>query len=71
MEEKQSEYDFLNFSKDLFIKKNITRDEEIQLSDNIIKIKKTGWKQNYNLLLTDKAMYNLRIKYIKHRIDYK
>ena len=40
MEEKQSEYDFLNFSKDMFIKKNITRDEEIQLSDNIIKIKK-------------------------------
>ena len=31
MDGKQSEYDFLNFSKKYNIKNNITREEEIQL----------------------------------------
>ena len=58
MEGKQSEYDFLNFTKDYSIKNNITRDEEIQFSDKVNKINKNGWKQGRNILLTDKAIYN-------------
>ena len=71
MEGKQSEYDFLNYSKDYSIKNNITRDEEIQFSDKISKINKNGWKQSRNLVLTDKAIYNLKNKQLKRRIDYK
>ena len=70
MEGKQSEYDFLNFTKDYSIKNNITRDEEIQFSDKVQKINKNGWKQSRNLVLTDKAIYNLKKKELKRRIDY-
>ena len=71
MEGKQSEYDFLNFTKDYTIKNNITRDEEIQFSDKVQKINKNGWKQGRNMLLTDKAIYNLKKTSLKRRIDYK
>ena len=62
MEGKQSEYDFLNFTKDFTIKNNVTREEEIQFSDTVQKINKNGWKQSRNLVLTDKAIYNLKKK---------
>ncbi len=71
MEGKQSEYDFLNLTKDYTIKNNITREEEIQFSDKIKKINKNGWKQDRNILLTDKAIYNLKKTSLKRRIDYK
>ena len=71
MEGKQSEYDFLNLTKDYSIKNNITREEEIQFSDKIKKINKNGWKQDRNILLTDKAIYNLKKTSLKRRIDYK
>ena len=70
MEGKQSEYDFLNFTKDFTIKNNVTREEEIQFSDTVQKINKNGWKQSRNLVLTDKAIYNLKKKELKRRIDY-
>lgn len=44
MEGKQSECDFLNFRKDFSTKNNITRDEEIQFSDKIQKIKRLETK---------------------------
>ena len=66
-----SEYDFLNFEKDNYIKTNITKDEEIQFSDKITKINKSGWKQGRYLLITDKAIYNLKSKTLKRRIVYK
>ena len=70
MEGKQSEYDFLNFTKDFTIKNNVTREEEVQFSDTVQKINKNGWKQSRNLVLTDKAIYNLKKKELKRRIDY-
>ena len=70
MEGKQSEYDFLNFTKDFTIKNNVTREEEIQFSDTVQKINKNGWKQSRNLVLTNKAIYNLKKKELKRRIDY-
>ena len=71
MEGKQSEYDFLKFSKDYKITNNITRDEEILFSDKVKKINKKGWNQDRNLILTDKAIYNLKKTALKRRIDYK
>ena len=40
MDRKQSESDFLNLTNDYSIKKNITRDEELQFSDKIQKVNK-------------------------------
>ena len=71
MDGKQSEYDFLKFSKDYKITNNITRDEEILFSDKVKKINKKGWNQDRNLILTDKAIYNLKKTALKRRIDYK
>ena len=71
MEGKQSEYDFLNFTKDYSIKNNITREEEIQFSDRIKKVNKNGWKQDINIIITDYAIYNLKKTNLKRRIDYK
>ena len=71
MEGKQSEYDFLNFTKDYSIKNNITREEEIQFSDRIKKVNKNGWKQDRNIIITDSAIYNLKKTNLKRRIDYK
>ena len=71
MEYWKIEYDFLKFAQDYSIKSNITREEEIQFSDTVQKINKNGWKQSRNLLLTNKAIYNLKKKDLKRRIDYK
>ena len=71
MEEKQSEYDFLNLSKNYSVKTNITRDEEIQFSDKIDKINKYSWKQERNIIITNKAIYNLKKFELKRRIDLK
>ena len=71
MEEKQSEYDFLNLWKDIAMKKNIIREEIIQFSDKIIKINKFGLKQDRNILITDKAIYNLKKNILKRRIDFR
>ena len=71
MEGKQSEYDFLSLTNDYSIKKNITRDEELQFSDKVQKINKNGWKQGRIMLLTDNAIYNLKKNSLKRRIDYK
>ena len=70
-EQLQSEYDFLNFSKDHYIKTNLTRDENIEFSDKIIKINKYGFKQERNIIITDKALYNLKKTALKRRIDLK
>ena len=71
MDRRQSQYDFLNLSKSYSIKNNITRDEEIQFSDKIYKVNKYGWKQERNIIITDKAIYNLKKNTLKRRIDFK
>ena len=69
MEQKQSEYDFLNLSKNYKIKTNITREEEIQFSDKIYKINKYSWNQERIIIITNKAIYNLKKETLKRRID--
>ena len=71
MEENKCEYDFLNLYKDKAFIKNIVREEIIQFSDKILKINKYGFKQERNILLTDKAIYNLKKLSLKRRIDFK
>ena len=71
MDGNQREYDFLNLWKDFTVKRNIIRDETIQFSDKILKINKFNFKQERNILLTDKAIYNLKKTSLKRRIDYK
>ena len=69
MKELQSEYDFLNFSKAHYITTNVTREESIQFSDKIIKINNYGFKQERNIIITDKGIYNLKKTALKRRID--
>ena len=71
MEGQQINYDFLNLSNNYSIKNNVTRDEEIQFSDEVEKINKYGLKQTRNMILTENAMYNLKKTTLKRRIDYK
>ena len=71
MDGKQSQYDFLNLSKSYSIKNNITREEEIEFSDKIYKVNKYGFKQERNIIITDKAIYNLKNNTLKRRIDFK
>jgi serum/glucocorticoid-regulated kinase 2 len=71
MEDVQSEYDFLNFSKDHYIKTNVTREEQIHFSDKILKKNKFGFNQERNIIITDKAIYNLKKNVLKRRIDLK
>ena len=66
-----SEYDFLNLWEDISLKKNIIREEIIQFSDKINKINRFGFKQERNILLTDKALYNLKKASLSRRIDYR
>ncbi len=71
MKEKQSEYDFLDLWKDISIKKDIIKEEIIKFSDKVMKINKYGFKQERNILVTDKAIYNLKKTSLKRRIDFK
>ena len=71
MKENQSEYDFLNLSQNYSVKTNITRDEEIQFSDKVSKNNRYNWWQERNLIITDKAIYNLKKLKLKRRIDFK
>ena len=48
-----------------------TRDEEIQFSDKIYKYNKYSWKQERNIIITNKAIYNLKKLTLKRRIDLK
>ena len=69
MKGKQSEYDFLNLSQNHSVKSNITREEEIQFSDKINKINKYNWTQERNIIITNRAIYNLKKLSLKRRID--
>jgi len=69
--EEQSEYDFLNYTKDHHINTSVTRGEKIEFSDKIIKINKYGFRQDRNIVITDKAVYNLKKTSLRRRIDLK
>ena len=66
--EKTNEYDYLLFDSDKEIKK-IIKDEIILFSDKLIKINNYGFNQERNIIITDKAVYNIKKKSLKRRID--
>ena len=53
--------DYLNFSKDKSLTK-IIKDEELLFTDKINKINRYGLTQERNILITNKAIYNLKKK---------
>jgi hypothetical protein len=53
--------DHLNFGKESAIK-SLIGDEELLLSDKLIKINRYGLSQERNILITNKAIYNLKKK---------
>mmetsp|Transcript_8359 Transcript_8359/g.8663 ORF Transcript_8359/g.8663 Transcript_8359/m.8663 type:complete len:485 (+) Transcript_8359:33-1487(+) len=60
--------DYLKLSNDSDIKK-IIRDEKLFYSDIITKINRYGMSQERNIVITSKAIYNLKKKELKRRID--
>jgi serum/glucocorticoid-regulated kinase 2 len=61
-------YDYLNFSKEENIFKLI-RNEKLIYSSKVIKINKFNFKQERNLLITNKAIYNLKNFDLKRRFE--
>ena len=59
--EDTSDKDFLNFKNEKNIK-SIIGDEKLLFSDKLIKINRYGLSQERNILITDKAIYNLKKK---------
>jgi hypothetical protein len=62
--------DFLDFFGDKSIK-SIIKDETIFFSDKLIKVNRYGINQERNILVTNLAIYNLKKKSLKRRIDVK
>ena len=53
--------DYLNFKKESVLK-SIIGEEELLFSDKLIKINRYGLSQERNILITNKAIYNLKKK---------
>ena len=53
--------DYLNFAKDKSLVKLIG-DEELLFIDKLIKINRYNYSQERNILITNKAIYNLKKK---------
>lgn len=70
LEEYNPDYDFLKVNKDSDIRK-IIRDEILYFSDNITKINHYGFSQKRQILVTNKAIYNLDNKSLKRKIEIK
>lgn len=64
------QYDYLDFFGDKSIK-SIIKDEVIFFSDKVTKINRYGIGQERNILVTNLAIYNLKKKSLKRRIDTK
>ena len=61
MEKENSSKDHLSFKNDKTIK-GIIGEEELLLSDKIIKINRYGLSQERNILVTNQSIYNLKKK---------
>ena len=61
MENVSGDKDYLHFKNESSLKKLIG-DEELLFSDKIIKINRYGLSQERNIIITNKAIYNLKKK---------
>ena len=68
VEQTISEYDYLNIIKDEDIVRRVTREEPIFFSDKVSKKNHFGFSQERTLIITNKAVYNLKKKELKRRI---
>jgi hypothetical protein len=59
--DKKIDYDYLVLANDKDILK-IIKDEVVILSDKVIKINRYNMSQERNILITNKAIYNLKKK---------
>jgi hypothetical protein len=59
--EDSEDKDYLNFKNDSVLP-SIIGEEELLLSDKLIKINRYGLSQERNILVTNKAIYNLKKK---------
>ena len=59
--EKKIKRDYLNFANESSLN-NIIKDEELLFTDKINKINRYGLTQERNILITNKAVYNLKKK---------
>lgn len=73
--ESKNDCDYLQFEGDKEIKKlikdgnTVINKENIYFSDKIIKINHYGFSQERQILVTNRALYNLKKKELKRRID--
>lgn len=61
--------DYLSFANEPEIKKLLDPDEKLLFSSTIFKFNHYNWKQERNILITDKYIYNLKKKSLKRRIN--
>ena len=54
--------DYLNFAPEKEVLKLFEPDEKLLFSDKLSKYNPFGWKQERNLLITNKNLYNLKKK---------
>ena len=62
--------DTLNWANDKEILA-IIKDEKLYFSDMITKINHYGMSQERSIILTDKALYNMKKKALRHKLSYK
>ncbi len=62
--EKEKQSDHLGFAADKEILKLFEPDERLLLSDTLHKYNPFGWKQERNIIITNKYIYNLKKKCI-------
>ncbi len=65
----EKKLDYLGFAGDSVIQKMFEPDEKLLFSDKIHKFNPYGWKQERNILITNKYIYNLQKKALKRRIS--
>ena len=61
--------DYLSFANDSAIIKIFDPDEKLVFSSKIHKFNPFGWKQERNILITTKCIYNLKKKSVKRKIN--
>ena len=71
METTKNEFDFLNCANDSHIRDTVCHSEPIFFSAKITKINGYGLNQERNIIITDKAIYNLKKSTCKRIIKLK
>ena len=70
MENKSEDRDHLHFRNEKGLK-SIIGDEELLFSDKLVKINGYGFSQERNMIITNKAIYNLKKKVNKLSFNFK